>query len=53
MVGCSPVIPFVTSTRENCLGSECPKFRQCHVNAARRDALGRLRNISFTVTELG
>jgi len=35
----SPVIPVVTSTRENCLGSQCPKFRACHVNAARRDAL--------------
>jgi ATP-dependent DNA helicase DinG len=35
----SPVIPLVTSTRENCLGSQCPKFRACHVNAARREAL--------------
>jgi ATP-dependent DNA helicase DinG len=35
----SPVIPLVTSTRENCLGSQCPKFRSCHVNLARRDAL--------------
>jgi len=35
----SPVLPLVTSTRENCLGSQCPKFRQCHVNAARREAL--------------
>jgi ATP-dependent DNA helicase DinG len=35
----SPVIPLVTSTRENCLGSQCPKFRNCHVNLARRDAL--------------
>ena len=35
----SPVIPFITSTRENCLGSQCPKFRACHVNLARRDAL--------------
>jgi ATP-dependent DNA helicase DinG len=35
----SPVIPHVTSTRENCLGSECPKFRECHVMAARRDAM--------------
>lgn len=35
----SPVIPYITSTRENCLGSECPKFRNCHVNAARREAL--------------
>ncbi|MGV3571065.1 MAG: ATP-dependent DNA helicase [Ramlibacter sp.] len=35
----SPVIPLVTSTRENCLGAQCPRFRGCHVNAARRDAL--------------
>src|SRR5437868_14811890 len=35
----SAVIPFVTSTRENCLGSQCPKFRACHVNLARREAL--------------
>jgi len=35
----SPVIALVTSTRENCLGSQCPKFRSCHVNLARRDAL--------------
>lgn len=35
----SPVIPLVTSTRENCLGAQCPKFRGCHVNAARREAL--------------
>lgn len=35
----SPVIPLVTSTRENCLGAQCPRFRQCHVNAARREAL--------------
>jgi ATP-dependent DNA helicase DinG len=35
----SPVIPLVTSTRENCLGSTCPRFRECHVNHARREAL--------------
>ena len=35
----SPVIPLVTSTRENCLGSACPRFRACHVNLARREAL--------------
>lgn len=35
----SPVLPLVTSTRENCLGSQCPKFRGCHVNAARREAM--------------
>ena len=35
----SPVIPLVTSTRENCLGSQCPRFRECHVHQARREAL--------------
>jgi ATP-dependent DNA helicase DinG len=36
----SPVLPLVTSTRENCLGSECPKAKECHVNLARKEALG-------------
>ncbi len=35
----SSVIPLITSTRENCLGSECPDYRQCHVMKARRDAM--------------
>lgn len=35
----SPMIPLVTSTRENCLGAQCPSFRACHVNLARREAL--------------
>ncbi len=35
----SEVIPLVTSTRENCLGSECPKFAMCPVMKARRDAM--------------
>ena len=35
----SSLIPWVTSTRDNCLGSQCPKFRACHVNLARREAL--------------
>jgi ATP-dependent DNA helicase DinG len=35
----SAVIPLVTSTRENCLGSQCPQFRPCHVNLARREAM--------------
>jgi len=33
-----PVWPWVTSTRENCLGSECPVFDECYVLAARREA---------------
>lgn len=35
----SPLIPWVTSTRENCVGATCPRFRQCHVNLARREAM--------------
>lgn len=35
----SILLPRVTSTRENCLGSECPKIRNCHVNLARREAM--------------
>ena len=35
----SPLIPLVSSTRENCLGSECPQFKACHVMQARRDAM--------------
>jgi ATP-dependent DNA helicase DinG len=36
----SPLMPLITSNRENCLGSTCPQFKTCHVNAARREALG-------------
>lgn len=35
----SPAIPLVTSSRDNCLGASCPRWRQCHVNLARREAL--------------
>ncbi len=35
----SPVIPLVTSTRDNCLGSDCPEHRACHVMQARREAM--------------
>jgi ATP-dependent DNA helicase DinG len=35
----SPVIPLVTSNRDNCLGSDCPQFRECHLLKARRDAM--------------
>ena len=35
----SPIIPLVTSTRDNCLGSDCPDYRQCFVMRARREAL--------------
>jgi ATP-dependent DNA helicase DinG len=35
----SPVVPLVTSTRDNCLGSDCPRWRDCHLVAARREAM--------------
>ena len=35
----SPVLPLVTSTRENCLGASCPQLQACHVNLARREAM--------------
>jgi ATP-dependent DNA helicase DinG len=34
----SSVWPQITSTRENCLGQECPQFARCHVFEARRNA---------------
>ena len=34
----SPVWPQVTSTADNCLGSRCPWFDDCHVVAARQEA---------------
>ena len=34
----SPVWPLVTSTQDNCLGSDCPMLRDCPVAKARRDA---------------
>jgi ATP-dependent DNA helicase DinG len=35
----SPVWSLVTSTRDNCLGQECPHHKECFVLAARREAL--------------
>ena len=35
----SPLIPLITSTRENCLGAQCPRYQACHVNLARREAM--------------
>lgn len=34
-----PVWAEATSTRDNCLGSECPQYSRCHVVLARREAL--------------
>lgn len=33
------LMPLITSTRDNCLGSECPAFNECHVMQARRQAM--------------
>ena len=35
----SALIPLITSNRDNCLGSPCPHWRDCHVNHARREAM--------------
>ncbi len=35
----SPVWPLVSSTADNCLGSDCPRFSECHPLKARRVAL--------------
>lgn len=35
----SPLVPMVTSTRENCMGAQCPEVDRCHVNLARRQAM--------------
>lgn len=35
----SSIIPLVTSSRENCLGSTCPQYKNCHVMLARKQAL--------------
>ncbi len=32
----SPIWSHVTSTRDNCLGGDCPDFKQCHVLKARK-----------------
>ena len=34
----SRIWPLVTSTADNCLGSECPVYQKCHVVRARRNA---------------
>ncbi len=35
----SPVWQHVTSTRDNCLGQECPDYKECFVMQARREAM--------------
>jgi ATP-dependent DNA helicase DinG len=34
----SGLMPYVTSTTENCVGAECPQFENCHVARARSAA---------------
>ena len=34
----SALLPAVSSTRDNCLGSHCPQWTACHVQLARRKA---------------
>ncbi|MDR5757280.1 ATP-dependent DNA helicase [Caballeronia sp. LZ035] len=34
----SPVWPMVTSTRDNCLGQDCPHYKECFVMQARKEA---------------
>ena len=36
--GDEAMIPLITSTADNCLGSKCPDFAECHVVKARRAA---------------
>ena len=36
----APILRRVTSTRDNCLGKECPNFEPCHVFRAREQAVG-------------
>ncbi len=35
----APILRRVTSTRENCLGKDCPDFESCHVFRARDEAV--------------
>jgi ATP-dependent DNA helicase DinG len=35
----STLWPLVTSTRDNCLGPSCPRYKACHVNLARKEAM--------------
>jgi ATP-dependent DNA helicase DinG len=34
----SALLPLVTSTTENCLGADCPRFEDCYVARARKEA---------------
>ena len=35
----SPILPQLVSTTENCLGTDCPNYKECYVVQARRKAM--------------
>ncbi|MFI0545406.1 MAG: ATP-dependent DNA helicase [Brachymonas sp.] len=35
----SPLRPFISSSRENCLGNQCPSYDSCHLLRARNQAM--------------
>jgi ATP-dependent DNA helicase DinG len=35
----SPLRPFISSSRENCLGNQCPSYDDCHLARARNAAM--------------
>lgn len=35
----SSVMPWITANRDNCLGSQCPDFKTCHLQTARKVAM--------------
>ncbi|MDP8101618.1 ATP-dependent DNA helicase [Phocoenobacter atlanticus] len=35
----SPILPQLVSTTDNCLGSDCPQFKECYVVKARQKAM--------------
>jgi ATP-dependent DNA helicase DinG len=35
----TPLRPWITSSRENCLGSQCPSYDSCHLSKARSQAM--------------
>ena len=39
LVDGASVLPWVSSTRENCLGQNCPDYKECHIVRARREAM--------------
>lgn len=35
----APIIPHITSTNDNCLGRDCPRYDECYLLKARRKAM--------------